>query len=57
MQHNINLVYEIKRAVLCSFWIHISHAWRNVIQIGLKENVRLKRHIISMQNTQNEHKP
>ena len=32
-----------------------SHTWRNVIQIGLKENVRLKRHIISMQNTQNEH--
>ena len=32
-----------------------SHTWRNVSQIGLKENVRLKRHIISMQNTQNEH--
>ena len=32
-----------------------SHTWRNVIQIGLKDNVRLKRHIISMQNTQNEH--
>ena len=32
-----------------------SHTWRNVIKIGLKENVRLKRHIISMQNTQNEH--